>query len=66
MSKFFEIVGYIASVMAAAIGIIYLINKITDRKVEAEIEEEIDDACECNDEVICEVVDDDVAAEAAE
>lgn len=64
MSKFFEIVGYVASVLAAAFGIIYLINKLTGRSVDEEIEAEMEDACD--DEVVCEVVEDDATAEAAE
>ena len=44
MSKFFEVIGYVASVLAAAFGIIYLINLLTGR----EIDEELDlDECEC-------------------
>ena len=59
MAKFFMIVGYVVSVLAAAAGIVYLINKITGRSVDEEIEAEMEDACE--EEVVCEVVDDVVA-----
>lgn len=51
MSKFFEVIGYVASVLAAAFGIIYLINLLTGREIDEELEcevEELDlDECEC-------------------
>ena len=52
MSKFFEAIGYIASVLAAAFGIIYLINKLTDREIDEELEAEteemdLEEECEC-------------------
>lgn len=50
MSKFFEAIGYIASVLAAAFGIVWLVNKLTCR----EIEEELECDCACGDECDCE------------
>ena len=52
MSKFFEAIGYIASVLAAAFGIIYLINKLTDREIDEELDSEVEEMdleeeCEC-------------------
>ena len=54
MSKFFEAIGYIASVLAAAFGIIYLINKLTDREIDEELEADVEEMdleeecdCEC-------------------
>ena len=51
MSKFFEAIGYVASVLAAAFGIIYLINKLTDREIDEELDAEVEeldlDAEEC-------------------
>ena len=41
MTKFFAAIGYLASVLAAAFGIIYLINKLTACEIEEELE------CEC-------------------
>lgn len=58
MSKFFEVIGYVASVLAAAFGIIYLINKLTDREIDEELDAEAeglefdegeDVECECAD-----------------
>lgn len=50
MSKFFEAIGYVAAVLATAFGIIYLINRLTDREIEEELDAEIDeldlDECE--------------------
>ena len=53
MSKFFEVIGYIASVLAAAFGIIWLINKLTDREIDEELDAEaegldLDEECECD------------------
>ena len=51
MSKFFEVIGYVASVLAAAFGIIYLINLLTGREIDEELEGEVEeldlDECEC-------------------
>lgn len=47
MTKFFAAVGYVASVLAAAFGVIYLINKFTAAEIEEEIECE---CCDCEDE----------------
>ena len=54
MSKIFEAIGYIAAVLAAAFGIIFLINKLTDREIDEELEAEVeeldleeDGECEC-------------------
>lgn len=51
MSKFFEVIGYVASVLAAAFGIIYLINKLTDREIDEELDAEVEelDLDECED-----------------
>ena len=46
MTKFFAAIGYLASVLAAAFGIIYLINKLTACEIEEELECECED-CEC-------------------
>ena len=43
MTKFFAAIGYVASVLAAAFGIIYLIDKLCACEIEEEIE------CECED-----------------
>ena len=43
MSKFFEAIGYVTSVLAAAFGIIYLINKLTDREIDEELEAEVEE-----------------------
>ncbi len=55
MTKFFAAVGYIASVLAAAFGVLYLINKFTGYEIEEELEcecedceGECDNACECD------------------
>ena len=52
MSKVFEVIGYVASVLAAAFGIIWLINKLTDREIEEELADECD--CECDEACDCE------------
>ena len=62
MSKVFEVIGYVASVLAAAFGIIWLINKLTDR----EIEEELADECECDCECDCECAEEAPVAETAD
>lgn len=49
MTKFFAAIGYIASVLAAATGIIWLLNKLADR----EIEEELECECECCEDEDC-------------
>ena len=55
MSKFFEAVGYITSVLAAAFGIVWLVNRITCREIEDELECECEcgDECECGEECEC-------------
>lgn len=63
MAKFFAFVGYIVSVLAAAFGIVYFVNKLTDRAVDEEIEAELDDVSE--DDIAEEIVVD-ATAEAAE
>ena len=65
MSKFFEAVGYITSVFAAAFGIVWLVNKITCREIEDELECECDD-CTCGDECECCEAEAEEAAPAAE
>ena len=54
MSKVLETIGYIVAVLAAAFGIIFLINKLTAREIDEELEAEIeeldleeDGECEC-------------------
>lgn len=59
MSKFFTFVGYVVSVLAAAFGIVYLINKLTDKEIDEELCEEIDE--ECEDEAACDLADEDEA-----
>ena len=55
MTKFFAAVGYVASVLAAAFGVIYLINKLTGCEIEEELECECEDCCdgECEDKCEC-------------
>ena len=52
MSKVLETIGYIAAVLLAAFGIIVLINKLTGRKIDEELEAELEELdleedCEC-------------------
>ncbi len=56
MSKFFAFVGYVVSVLAAAFGIFYLINKLTDKEIDDELCEEMDE--ECEEETPCDLADD--------
>ena len=65
MSKFFEAIGYVASVLAAAFGIIYLINKLTDREIDEELEAEVEEIELDEEEAEAEVADAD-PVEAAE
>ena len=46
MGKFFAVVGYLTSVLAAAFGLVWLFNKYNECLVDEEIECE----CECGDE----------------
>ncbi len=57
MSKFFAFVGYVVSVLAAAFGIFYLINKLTDKEIDDELCEEIGE----EEEAVCDPVDEDEA-----
>ena len=52
MSKFFEAIGYVVSVLAAAFGIVWLVNKLTCREIEEELECEYE--CDCDAECECE------------
>ncbi|MBQ2718842.1 MAG: hypothetical protein IJF73_02110 [Clostridia bacterium] len=65
MTKFFAAIGYIASVLAAATGLLWLINKLTDREIEEELECECE-CCEdeCGDECECCAAEDASADEA--
>ena len=60
MSKFFTFVGYVVSVLAAAFGIVYLINKLTDKEIDDELCEEIEEECE-DEEEACDPADEDEA-----
>ena len=51
MSKFFTFVGYVVSVVAAAFGIIYLINKLTDKEIDDELCEEMEEEEEVLDPI---------------
>ncbi len=53
MNKFFEAVGYIASVLAAALGIVWLVNKLIDREIDEEIAEECECDCDCDETCEC-------------
>ena len=53
MGKFFEAIGYLASVLAAAVGIVYLANKLLERRLDEEIEAECDCAGDCDGECEC-------------
>ena len=61
MTKFFAVIGYIASVLAAATGIVWLLNKLADR----EIEEELECECECCGDEDCPECECDCAADEA-
>ena len=61
MNRFFEAIGYLVSVLAAAFGIVCLLNKIVDRKIDEEIAEECECDGDCADECECTVGDAPVA-----
>ncbi len=46
MTKFFAAVGYVVSVLAAAFGVVYLINRLTGCEIEEELECECEDCCD--------------------
>ena len=67
MGKFFEAIGYLASVLAAACGIVFLVNKILERKLDEEIEAECECDCDCECDCECDCdCEETEAAEAAE
>ncbi len=43
MQKFFSVIGYLTTVIAAAFGILFLFNKFTERQIEDELENEEDE-----------------------
>ncbi len=71
MTKFFAAVGYVASVLAAAFGVIYLINKFTGYEIEDELECECEDCCDgdcdegntCSEDCTCGKTAEEAAAE---
>ena len=47
MNKIFAVIGYVASVAAAAVGLLWLYNKLVDRAVEEECECDCECDCDC-------------------
>lgn len=70
MGKFFEAIGYLASVLLAACGIVFLANKLFERQLDEEIEAECecdcDGECECECDCGCDCAEADEAVDATE
>ncbi len=52
MSKFFAVLGYLVSVaatVAAVLGVAWVFRTLLDRKIDEEIEEEMECGCGCDD-----------------
>ncbi len=64
MSKFFAFIGYLATVFAAAAGLLFLLNKFTEKQIEEELEDELSDDFEEELEEDAAVADDEGGEEA--